>query len=747
MVHREVRAFLAQADGPILDALAKISANKSGIVFCVEASGRLVGVLTDGDFRRWVVDQPVLDMHRPVADIANRDFTAAAIDADQAQVEALFSERVTIVPLLDDAGRVVAVATAREQGVYLDGRLIDDAAPALLVAEIGINHNGRVDLALDLVDAAADAGADCAKFQMRHLPALYRNEGRAIPAGEDLGAEYTLDLLNRFTLTTDEMFGCFDRCRERGLIPLCTPWDHESLGVLEGYGLPGYKVASADLTNHELLEAVATTRRPVLASTGMSTEAEIAEAVTVLQRHRAAYVLLHCNSTYPAPFKDVHLRYLARLREIGRCPVGYSGHERGWAVPVAAVALGAKVIEKHLTVDRSMEGNDHRISLLPAEFRAMAEAVRSVEASLGTDRRRVLTQGEMMNRVTLAKSLVAARDLAAGEEITADAVAIKSPGRGLQPNRRADLVGRRAKRALATGAFFYPSDLTEGLVEPRPYSFRRPWGLPVRYHDLHRLTSRATPDFVEFHLSYHDLDTDPGQFLDDPLDLDLAVHSPDLFRGDHLLNLAAEDPAYRRRSITELQRVIDLTRRLSAWFPRAGRPIVIVSMGGFSDHGPLPETVRPELYERVAASLDELDDDGVEIVAQTLPPFPWYLGGQLHCNLFVDPADTAAFAAGTGRRLCFDASHSKLAANHRGTPFSELVEEIGPHVAHLHLVDAEGSDGEGLQIGDGGIDFAVLAEQLDRLAPTAGFIPEIWQGHKNDGEGFWVALDRLEQWF
>ena len=153
------------------------------------------------------------------------------------------------------------------------------------------------------------------------------------------------------------------------------------------------------------------------------------------------------------------------------------------------------------------------------------------------------------------------------------------------------------------------------------------------------------------------------------------------------------------------------------------------------------------MYDRVIESLGMVDEDGVEIVAQTLPPFPWYLGGQLNCNLFVDAADTAQFAVDSGHRLCLDTSHSKLTTNHRGESFRDFVEIIAPHAAHLHLVDAEGTDGEGIQIGEGSIDFAVLAEQLDRLCPDAMFIPEIWQGHKNDGEGFWVALDRLEQWF
>lgn len=746
IITREVRSWLCPADAAIVEALSRISANRHGMVVAVEHDGRFVGVLTDGDFRRWVVAQHDLDLHRPLRDILGPDPVTAPVDSTPAELRALLDERIRHVPLVDPLGHVVAVASAGRPGLELDGRVIGDDAPTFVIAEIGINHNGRLDLALELVDRAAEAGADAAKLQMRDMGSLYRNAGRTLDPAEDLGTQYTLDLLERFRLSEDEMARCFARCREVGMVPLCTPWDQASVAALARLGLPGYKAASADLTNHDLLAAMAATGRPVIASTGMSTETEIVEAVSVLRREGAAYALLHCNSTYPAPFKDVNLRYLERLRELGECPVGYSGHERGWHVAVTAVALGARIVEKHITLDRAMEGNDHKVSLLPGEMARMVREIRQVEEALGSARPRALSQGEAMNRVTLAKSLVAVRDLAAGEVVGDADVAVKSPGRGLQPNRRAELVGRTLHRPLAAGDFFYATDLVDERPEPRPYAFRRPWGLPVRYHDAQALLRRGRPDFLEFHLSYQDLDLDHREFLPEPLDVGLAVHSPDLFRGDHILDLASADDAWWQRSLEELQRVVDLTRALTPTFTTE-RPVLIVSLGGFTPDLPVPPAGRGAMYGRVAQALDRLDLDGVELAAQTLPPYPWYMGGQLHCNLFVDPEDTAAFARDTGVGLCLDVSHSRLAATARGTSFAELVEALAPHTRHLHLVDARGADGEGIQVGEGDIDWPVLAEQLDRLAPGVGFIPEIWQGHKNDGEGFWVALDRLEQWF
>ncbi|MDP6180891.1 MAG: N-acetylneuraminate synthase family protein, partial [Desulfatiglandales bacterium] len=281
--------------------------------------------------------------------------------------------------------------------------------------------------AKQLVDQAVLVGADCAKFQMRHLKEIYQNEGNPNDLSEDLGSQYILDVISRSLLSVDEMFEVFDYCREKKILPLCTPWDISSVNALEEYGIDGYKVASADLTNHDLIETIAKTGKPMILSTGMSSEREIIETVDLLKRLGAPYILLNCNSTYPAPFKDINLQYLDRLGEIGDCPVGYSGHERGGSIALAAVARGAKVIEKHFTLDKTLEGNDHKVSLLPEEFKSMVEGIRQIEEAMGTESERVVGPGERMNRENLAKSLVANCDIGLGDVITEDMIQVKGP--------------------------------------------------------------------------------------------------------------------------------------------------------------------------------------------------------------------------------------------------------------------------------------------------------------------------------
>ncbi len=745
IVDRNISSYVISSEASIRDALGRIDQNRRRIVFGVDRDGVLDGILTDGDFRRWLLKEPSPDFSRPVGGILNTQFRRAHLGDSVEQMRSILSGKTQYIPMTDDRGRMVAVARERrkEDAIQIGDFLIENGSPTFIIAEIGINHNGSVELAKRLIDAAKEAGADCAKFQMRDLASLYRNQ-LSDAYNEDLGTQYTMNLLSKFELPPEEMKLLFEYCSARGLLPLCTPWDIPSLNFLEAIGMQGYKIASADLTNHELIGAVARTNKTILCSTGMSMESEIVETVSLLNRLGSQYVLLHCNSTYPAPFKDVNLSYMARLKEIGGCHVGYSGHERGVDVCVAAVALGARVIEKHITLDRSMEGNDHKVSLLPDEFRRMVLAIRDVEQAIGSSTVRSLSPGEVMNRVTLAKSLVAARDVAVGEVITEDMIATKSPGRGLQPNRKMELIGRRIGRCMRKGDFFFPSDLDVVATSARQYSFKRKWGLPVRYHDFGLLLQKSNPDFLEFHLSFKDMDEDVRRFIDGEFDLGLVVHSPDTFAGDHLLNLASEDKIHRKRSVAELQRVIDLTREMKRFFRRADRPMIVASLGGATSDRLLVPSERARLYEIMAESLQKLDTDGVEIIGQTLPPFPWYFGGQLYLNLFVEAADTAEFCRSQNLRLCLDICHSKLACNHYKVSFKEFIRTVGPFVAHLHISDALGVDGEGVQIGEGDIDFTGLGEDLCEVAPDASFIPEIWQGHKNEGEGFWKALERLE---
>jgi sialic acid synthase SpsE/endonuclease IV len=611
-----------------------------------------------------------------------------------------------------------------------------------VIAEIGNNHNGDFNRAIKMIDDAKESGADCVKFQMRHLDKVYRKKTLK-KDGEDLGTEYVIDLLNRFELTKEDHIKLFEYASSNDITYLCTPWDIESAGFLDNMGVEAFKVASADLTNLPLIKALIDTKKPLILSTGMSTESEVKKTTMFLLKNLADFVLLHCNSTYPAPLHDINLKWINELKKI-HAYIGYSGHERGINVSLASVSLGVCVIERHFTHDRNMEGPDHAASLNKDEFSSMVEGIREIESAMGEGLERKLSQGEMINRENLAKSLVASKKIKKGSIIKEIDIKVRSPGQGLSPQYLSELVGIKIKHDMKEEDFFFPSDLGSIRIEPRQYSFSRPWGVPVRYHDFEEYNKKINPDLYEFHLSYSDMELDISKFLKGTYESNFVVHAPELFEGSMLLDLATPDNIYRNQSIKYMQKVIEITRELKEYFPKTSKPMIVTNIGGFSMDSNFSKKEVEEGYNIFKNSLQKLDTDGVEIIPQTMAPFPWHFGGQRYQNLFVHADEIIEWCEKLELRMCFDISHSSLTCNHFGYDFYDFCKKIAPYSAHLHIGDASGVNGEGLQIEDGDIDFNILGDILKEKCPDAFFIPEIWQGHKNGGEGFWIALDKLE---
>lgn len=613
------------------------------------------------------------------------------------------------------------------------------AGRVYVIAEIGNNHNGSISLAEQLIDAAQAAGADCVKFQLRDRKALYRQRENGART-EDLGVEYIQDLLDKVELTLDEHRQLRQYCKKVGITYLCTPWDEPSVDVLAGFDVLALKIASADLCNPYLITKAASLGRPLILSTGMSFEAEIVRAIMHLRTLRVPFALLHCNSAYPAPEQDIQLRYIERLRELHPL-VGYSGHERGIAITLGAVALGAQIVERHITLDRGMEGPDHLASLLPAEFRLLVEGIRQLENALPwTGPGRHASQGELLNRENLGKSVVSACAIQKGDIMREDMLRIASPGQGLAPYRLPELLGKPAQRTLRQGDFLFDSDLRAQDASEHHYTFPLRWGVPVRYHDFEQYRQRIAPDLFEFHLSYRDLSIDPGPYLKSPVDCSrLVVHAPELFENSELLDLASDDADYRARSILNLQRVVEATHKIARGFPNAKDFLIVANIGGFSADAPLSEDNHQVLYERFYTACQKIDFGETELIPQNMAPFPWHFGGQRYQNIFMMPDDLVAQAKKHNIRYCLDLSHLQMLCFHFDLDFQAALGQLLPYAAHLHIADAKGINGEGVLMGTGDINWPAAWAQIVQYRDTS-FIPEIWQGHKDHGAGFWSAL-------
>jgi N,N'-diacetyllegionaminate synthase len=320
----------------------------------------------------------------------------------------------------------------------------------LIIAEAGVNHNGDLDLASELVARAAAAGADLVKFQtFVTASSISRRAPKARYQVESTGhAESQFEMVRRLELSHQDHVTLQKQSRHHGIGFFSTAFDIASFELLQSLGIDRIKVPSGELTNLPFLRYLAGHGLPMLVSTGMATLGEIDAALQVMETAgtpRERITLLHCNTEYPTPMTDVNLRAMQNMRAAFGVEVGYSDHTRGIEIPIAAVALGATVIEKHFTLDRSLPGPDHQASLEPDELAAMCTAIRNVEAALGDGVKRP-SPSEMHNRPIARKSIVAARPIRAGEQLTADNLATKRPGTGISPMRWDEVLGTIARR-------------------------------------------------------------------------------------------------------------------------------------------------------------------------------------------------------------------------------------------------------------------------------------------------------------
>ena len=323
----------------------------------------------------------------------------------------------------------------------------------MIIAEAGVNHNGHYDLAVKMIHEAKRAGADYVKFQTA-VPELVistfapKAEYQKETTGSD---ESQLDMCRAIHLPLSDYVRLKAVCDEVGIGFVSTPFDLVSIDTLEPLAMDFYKVPSGEITNLPYLRKIASKHRTVIMSTGMSNLDEIAAAIDVLERgglRRDQITLLHCNTEYPTPFCDVNLAAMNTIAGRFGVKVGYSDHTRGIEVPIAAVAMGAQVIEKHFTLDCNMEGPDHKASLEPDRLKAMVDAIRNVEQAIGSADKHA-TASETPNKVVARKSIVAARDIAEGEILTEENITVKRPGNGISPMLWDDVLGTRAKRSFS----------------------------------------------------------------------------------------------------------------------------------------------------------------------------------------------------------------------------------------------------------------------------------------------------------
>lgn len=314
-----------------------------------------------------------------------------------------------------------------------------------IIAEAGINHNGNLGIAKKLVDAAVKSGADAVKFQTFKTENMVTGYAKKAKYQEDTtGTGSQFQMLKKLELSFDDHNILNKYCKEQGITFLSTPFDSESVNLLEKLNIPLYKISSGDLTNLPLLDHIARLKKPMIISTGMCGLGEVEKAINAI--HDAGnfdITLLHCTSNYPTMYSDVNLNAMNTLKNAFKLPVGYSDHTLGIEVAIAAVAMGAKIIEKHFTIDNTFEGPDHKASLEPRELKQLVQSIRNIESALG-DGVKKCRENEKSTRDVARKSIVASAVIKKGQVITIDQITFKRPGYGVSPELLNRIVGRTA---------------------------------------------------------------------------------------------------------------------------------------------------------------------------------------------------------------------------------------------------------------------------------------------------------------
>lgn len=323
----------------------------------------------------------------------------------------------------------------------------------IIIAEAGVNHNGSIEMAKQLIDAAAIAGVDYVKFQTFKAEKLVtKNAKQAEYQQRNAADDSQLAMLKKLELSKEEHEELIGYCHDKGVQFLSTAFDMESVDFLHSLNLGLWKIPSGEITNYPFLKRIAAYNEKTILSTGMCDMADVRAAVDVLYKNGLAkenLVLLHCNTDYPTPFEDVNLKAMDALRKEFGVEVGYSDHTKGIEVPIAAVAFGAMVIEKHFTLDRNMEGPDHNASLEPDELKMMVDAIRNIEKAIGGDGTKHVSESERKNIAIARKSIIAAKDIKKGEQLTEENLTVKRPGTGISPMRWDEVIGTKAIRDFA----------------------------------------------------------------------------------------------------------------------------------------------------------------------------------------------------------------------------------------------------------------------------------------------------------
>lgn len=605
----------------------------------------------------------------------------------------------------------------------------DTTSIPLVIAELGINHQGAEDVAAKLIKGAASAGVQAVKFQYRNLRNSYSVGANEI-GDEILKAEINRNFLEpeqilKLTKTAKSLslwvgisFFSLDDCLDFG-----SEIDHFDF----------YKIPSVELLNYQLIDFFVKKKKPLFISTGAHWENEVEESLSRISTDN--WFPLHCVSNYPVAPHNANLPYIAYLKHKWKRPVGFSSHDRDWEFLLLAMKYSPRIIERHITLDKEMPGLDQSTSSTIQEFDKLIRilcATKNMPKETFTGR--VPNQGELLNRQNLGRSLYFSVDHFKGEILNLETTVYRSPQIGITPSQLDKLKSTKLLKDGKAGMPLLKSHFEDGIKleqEHIRFANQNQIALPVRLHDFNEVQREIPLDFLELHLSYSEIDK-LKDFSKSFHGTSLSLHLPDYIGPLDLIDPFSPKQEIRLQSTQIIEKVSSFVSEVQ---DSTGKTVLIVGSFPANFHNS-----RKEYYEKFFELQTTLLQRDIVLTLQWLPPFAWYFGGseQLHvCNTIED----AKLIREIGNSICMDISHLILGSNFFHFDLWEILKLLSPNIEFYHLSDAEGLDGEGLQLGLNDDFKSHLFRNI--LAKDTRKTIEVWQGHLDNCEGFKRAIHDL----
>ena len=637
------------------------------------------------------------------------------------------------------------------------------------ISEIGINHDGSFDTAKKLIQQSKEIECDFVKFQVRDIKEVYHPNFLKNPSNSENANQYIYNEIKRSYLDKSKYIQLFKFAKKLDIKIMVTPFDLKSLALCKRKEVHAIKIGSPDFDNIQLIISAFKLKKPLFLSTGMATDSEINTMKKNLKKfniYNVPITIFHCVSSYPPNEHEMNLKYIKNLmKKFPDYKIGYSGHERGYLPSLISIFFGAKVIERHITLNNKLKGPDHNSSLIKKEFKKLISNSKKITKKLNNNNInlkkflkefnlsgvknsigkyvKTLSLNADFNKKILGKSAIYKKNFNKNKIIKVEDLRFVSPGKGLSGLEFYELKKKLTKNVFKNN-YLSRSDFEK--KENKKFDrgkikiINKKWGLIGRLGDFEQFIDEKA-DLIEIHLTWREL-INP-KIIYENYNTELIIHAPEYFN-DKLIDFTSDDKNILNNSFEMIENLNNLVEKIKNNFVYDYQkgPKVVLHPGGHSEKS-IHSVSKINQYRNLLKNLKNIKSKNYNLLLENMPPYPWYYGGKFYQHIFTDTKEIKKFCKEANINVCYDTSHAKLASNMLKKNFKNFTKDILQNIEYLHVSDAAKMHQEGLQIGEGEIDFKMFFQLVKNL--NVNFVPEIWNGHLDNGQGFKTAMHNIQK--